>query len=49
VLVPRERRFPTRHGGLPREDLRDLLIAASVAALLSAREADSEIELTLTG
>jgi AcrR family transcriptional regulator len=39
----------TRHGDLPREDLRDLLIAAFVAALLSAQEADPEIELDLTG
>jgi len=39
----------TQHGDLPREDLRDLLIAAFVAALLSAQEADPEIALDLTG
>jgi len=39
----------TQHGDLPREDLRDLLIAAFVAALLSAQEADPEIKLDLTG
>jgi AcrR family transcriptional regulator len=38
----------TRHGDLPREDLRDLLIAAFVAALLSAQEADPEIVLDLS-
>lgn len=38
----------TRHGDLPREDLRDLLIAAFVAALLSAQEADPEIALDLS-
>jgi AcrR family transcriptional regulator len=38
----------TQHGDLPREDLRDLLIAAFVAALLSAQEADPEIKLDLT-
>ena len=39
----------TEHRDLPREDLRDLLIAAFVAALLSAQEADPEIELDLGG
>lgn len=39
----------TRHGDLPREDLRDLLLAAFVAALLSAQEADPEITLELGG
>jgi AcrR family transcriptional regulator len=39
----------TRHGDLPRVDLRDLLIAAFVAALLSAQEADPEIQLELSG
>jgi AcrR family transcriptional regulator len=39
----------TRHGDLPREDLRDLLIAAFVGALLSAREADPQIQLELSG
>ena len=39
----------TQHGDLPREDLRDLLIAAFVAALLSAQEADPEIRLELSG
>lgn len=39
----------TQHRDLPREDLRDLLIAAFVAALLSAQEADPEIRLDLTG
>jgi AcrR family transcriptional regulator len=38
----------THHGDLPREDLRDLLIAAFVAALLSAQEADPEIALDLS-
>ena len=38
----------TQHGDLPREDLRDLLIAAFVAALLSAQEADPEIKLDLS-
>jgi len=37
------------HGDLPREDLRDLLIAAFVGALLTAREADPEITLDLGG
>jgi len=39
----------TQHGDLPREDLRDLVIAAFVAGLLSAQEADPEIKLDLTG
>jgi AcrR family transcriptional regulator len=39
----------TEHGDLPREDLRDLLIAAFVGALLSAQEADPRIELDLSG
>ncbi len=39
----------TRYGDLPREDVRDLLIAAFVAALLSAQEADPEIRLDLSG
>jgi AcrR family transcriptional regulator len=39
----------TQHGDLPREDLRDLLIAAFVGALLSAQEADPEIQLDLSG
>jgi AcrR family transcriptional regulator len=39
----------TEHRDLPREDLRDLLIAAFVAALLSAQEADPEIQLDLSG
>jgi AcrR family transcriptional regulator len=34
---------------LPREQLRDLLIAAFGAALLAAQQIDPEIELTLTG
>jgi len=34
---------------LPRERLRDLLIAAFGAALLAAQQIDPEIELTLTG
>jgi AcrR family transcriptional regulator len=38
-----------QHRDLLREDLRDLLIAAFVAGLLSAQEADSEIKLDLTG
>jgi hypothetical protein len=38
-----------QHGDLPREDLRDLLIAAFVGALLSAQEADPEIKLDLSG
>ncbi len=38
----------TRHGDLPREDLRDLLIAAFVGAPLSAQEADPEIKLDLS-
>ena len=33
---------------LPREDLRDLLIAAFVAALSSAQESDPEIKLDLS-
>jgi len=36
-------------GDLPREQLRDLLIAAFGAALMSAQQADPEIELRLTG
>ena len=39
----------TRYGDLPREDVRDLLIAVFVAALLSAEEADPEIRLDLSG
>ena len=39
----------TEHADLPREDLRDLLIAAFVATLLSAQEADPEIQLDLSG
>jgi hypothetical protein len=39
----------TEHRDLPREDLRDLLVAASVAALLSAQEADPAITLALDG
>jgi AcrR family transcriptional regulator len=38
----------TQHRDLPRGDLRDLLIAAFVAALLSAQEADPEIKLDLS-
>jgi hypothetical protein len=37
-----------QHGDLPREDLRDLLIAAFVGALLSAQKADPEIKLDLS-
>jgi hypothetical protein len=36
-------------GGLPREQLRDLLIAAFGAALLSAQQIDPHIELQRTG
>ncbi|HEV3391695.1 MAG TPA: TetR/AcrR family transcriptional regulator [Solirubrobacteraceae bacterium] len=39
----------TEHRDLPREDLRDLLVAAFVAALLSAQEADPAITLALDG
>jgi hypothetical protein len=39
----------THHSDLRREDLRDLLIAAFVAAVLSAQEADPEIKLDLSG
>jgi hypothetical protein len=34
---------------LPREQIRDLLIAAFGAALLSAQQIDPQIELQLTG
>jgi AcrR family transcriptional regulator len=37
----------TQHGDLPREKLRDLLIAAFGAALLSAQQIDPEIHLNL--
>jgi hypothetical protein len=39
----------TESQDLPREQLRDLLIAAFGAALLSAQQIDPEIELDLSG
>jgi hypothetical protein len=39
----------TETNDLPREQLRDLLIAAFGAALLSAQQIDPEIKLDLSG
>ncbi|MGO9499453.1 MAG: hypothetical protein ACLQA5_22465 [Solirubrobacteraceae bacterium] len=48
MCISGRRASDARSRHLPGEDLRDLLIAAFVAALLSAQEADPEIKLDLS-